>query len=160
MSLDNSLGNSSTQTPIKNNSKRSVKLAMFRGFLCKCPSCGKGSVFDGLLKVSSACKICNEDLSHEKADDFPAYLNVLIVGHIIVGFAMTMMKYKYFDVWTITFLTAFICIVVSLLLMRPLKGLVVGSQWALGMHGFENKQAEQPGLESWLGTCINCGSFD
>lgn len=134
--------------PLENNgqhSVRSVKNAMFRGFMCKCPSCGKGDIFNGLTSIKQACEVCNEDLSHQMADDFPAYLNVLIVGHVIVGFAMAMMKYDFFDIWTITFLTLLVCIVVSLALMRPLKGLVVGSQWALGMHGFEKgkKQAEQ-----------------
>lgn len=130
-----------TDTPLspskEGSTNRSVKLAMFRGFLCKCPSCGEGGIYDGLLTVKPACNVCDEDLSHEKADDFPAYLNVLIVGHIVVGFAMAMIKYNYFDIWTITFLTAFICVLVSLALMRPIKGLVIGSQWALGMHGFE-----------------------
>lgn len=118
-------------------SGRSLKGAMLRGFMCKCPSCGKAGLFDGLVSVKKQCEACDEDLSHEMADDFPAYLNVLIVGHVLIGFAMGMMKYNFFDIWTTTFLTIIVCAVVSLGLMRPLKGLVVGSQWALGMHGFE-----------------------
>lgn len=143
--LEDNPSDNAIQQPIKRPAVRSVKSAMFRGFLCKCPSCGKGSIYNGLLSIRAVCEVCAEDLSHQKADDFPAYLNVLIVGHIVVGFAMAMMRYKFFDIWTITFLTAFVCIVTSIVMMRPLKGLVVGSQWALGMHGFEDgkKQAEQ-----------------
>lgn len=133
------------KTSQEDETPRSLKRAMLRGFMCKCPSCGKGNLFDGLVLVKQQCEVCDEDLSHEMADDFPAYLNVLIVGHIIVGLAMGMLKYELFDIWTITLLTILASIVVSLALMRPLKGLVVGSQWALGMHGFETgkKLAEQ-----------------
>ena len=35
------------------------------------------------LKVRDTCPVCREDLSHQRADDGPAYLTILIVGHIM-----------------------------------------------------------------------------
>lgn len=122
--------------------KRPLKQALLRGITCKCPSCGKASIFDGPLSVKQSCEVCGEDLSHHQADDLPAYLNIFIVGHIVIGFSMVMMRYKYFDLWTTTFLTAAMCILAGLALMRPLKGMVVASQWALGMHGFGENSNE------------------
>lgn len=122
--------------------KRPIKQALLRGITCKCPACGKASIFDGPLSVKQLCEVCGENLSHHQADDLPAYLNIFIVGHVVIGFSMAMMRYKYFDLWTTTFLTAAMCIIVGLALMRPLKGMVVASQWALGMHGFDKNSSK------------------
>ena len=49
---------------------------------------------------------------------------------------LVVMTYKLMDMWTTTFVTMAVCVISALLLMRPLKGMVVGLQWALRMHGF------------------------
>ncbi|MFK7903390.1 MAG: DUF983 domain-containing protein [Nitratireductor sp.] len=121
---------------------RNLTSAMTRGFFCKCPSCGKTSIFEKSLKVKLNCEVCNEDFSHHRADDLPAYLNVFVVGHIVVAVAMILMRYELVGMWTTTVLTAVAALVASLVLMRPLKGMVVGNQWALGMHGFEKGKQE------------------
>src|ERR1700760_546675 len=56
-----------------------------RGFLGKCPACGKGNMFRKFLKVADQCPACGEELYHHRADDFPAYLVIVIVGHIVVA---------------------------------------------------------------------------
>ena len=63
--------------------EREVKPAMFRGWKRRCPNCGKGPIMKSYLKVRDACLVCNEDLHHHRADDGPAYLTILIVGHIM-----------------------------------------------------------------------------
>jgi uncharacterized protein (DUF983 family) len=57
---------------------------MWRGFLGKCSSCGKGSLFGRFLKVTDQCERCGEDFHHQRADDLPAYLVIIVVGHSIV----------------------------------------------------------------------------
>src|SRR5688500_12427259 len=59
-------------------------LAIRRGLGCACPACGQGRMFRGLLKVNDHYPSCNEALHHHRADDFPAYLNIVLVGHIVV----------------------------------------------------------------------------
>ena len=56
---------------------------MWRGFRCRCPKCGKGHLFGKYLKVADHCEECGEEF-HHRADDFPAYLVIIVVGHIIV----------------------------------------------------------------------------
>ncbi|MEM9332092.1 MAG: DUF983 domain-containing protein [Pseudomonadota bacterium] len=88
------------------------------------------------LKVKDCCQNCGEELHHHRADDLPAYLNIFIVGHIVVAATMVVMDMKILSLWPLVTLSAVSAVLLALLLMRPLKGMVVGVQWALRMHGF------------------------
>ncbi len=63
--------------------KRNAWLAIRRGFSGHCPSCGKGALYSKYLKVNDRCAVCNTELFHQRADDAPPYLTILVVGHII-----------------------------------------------------------------------------
>ena len=63
---------------------RPVAPAMWRGFLGRCPQCGEGRLFGSWLKTVHACDHCGQVLDQHRADDFPAYLVIVIVGHIVV----------------------------------------------------------------------------
>lgn len=63
---------------------RSIK----RGLAQRCPSCGKGEIYGRYLKVRPACEACGQDLARYPADDGPAYLTILLIGHLIVGPAL------------------------------------------------------------------------
>ena len=41
--------------------ERPLRTAITRGFLGRCPACGRGQLFRSYLKVVNACKICGED---------------------------------------------------------------------------------------------------
>ena len=62
---------------------RSLREAMTRGFLGRCPACGRGRLFRSYLKVVNACEVCGEPLSGHRADDAPAYITLLIVAHAV-----------------------------------------------------------------------------
>lgn len=115
---------------------RSVLLSMGRGARGACPNCGVGKVFAKGLSTRTHCSHCNEELHHHRADDLPAYLNIFIVGHIVVGLAVILMDMKLLGTWEIVFLACLVALGMAVLLMRPLKGMVLGAQWALRMHGF------------------------
>lgn len=115
---------------------RPLKAALARGARSKCPSCGEGKLFKKQLYIVDNCSECNEELFHHRADDLPAYLNIFLVGHVVIGTMMVVMNYLNMGMWPLTFLTVSIAIVMAFLLMRPLKGIVVGAQWANRMHGF------------------------
>ncbi len=116
--------------------KRPVMPAIKRGLMCKCPSCGGASAFNGYLEIKQTCESCNEELGNHQADDFPPYITIFIVGHIVV--AAMMIVERSIDLSTSVHLTMWIplTIILSLALLRPIKGAVVGMQWALRMHGF------------------------
>ncbi len=116
---------------------RSLREAMTRGFMGRCPSCGRGRLFRSYLKVADACDVCGEPLSGHRADDAPAYLTLLIVAHV-VGAGVLMSDETWPNsslVWVAGF-WLLVTLVASVLLLPRIKGAIVGQQWALGMHGF------------------------
>ena len=67
-----------------NQQDRSVRDAIIKGVKCRCPNCGEGKMFRKWLKVTPKCDHCGEELYHERAQDFPPYITITIVGHIVV----------------------------------------------------------------------------
>lgn len=110
--------------------------SVVRGARGVCPACGEGHIFSRLLTTRPTCEACGEELFHHRADDLPAYLNILATGHVVVGLMMVVMTWEILPIWILTGLTVAIAIAVAVTFMRPLKGMVVAAQWALGMHGF------------------------
>lgn len=115
---------------------RNLKPALLRGMASRCPRCGKGKMFGGWLKVAAECDHCGEVLGHARADDFPPYISITIVGHIIVAAIMHFEMSQPLSpmMYMVTMLPA--AVFLTLLMMQPVKGLVVGLQWAMGMYGF------------------------
>ncbi len=56
-----------------------------RGLAHRCPHCGKGALFGRYLKVRPACEACGHELAIYPADDGPAYLTILLVGHLVIA---------------------------------------------------------------------------
>jgi uncharacterized protein (DUF983 family) len=110
--------------------------AVRRGLLRRCPNCGEGHLFDGYLKVTDICAACGEVLKHHRADDGPAYLTILIVGHLL-AFVMhfVWVQFRPEPLVFASVLTVF-AVGLSLWLLPRFKGGIVGYQWAHRMHGF------------------------
>ena len=119
------------QAPKPAPGKRPLDKAILR-----CPECGTGALFDGFLRVRPTCRVCGEDFSHHRADDLPPYLTIIIVGHLVVAGVLMTERAWHPSLWLQAAIWLPATLVLSLLLVRPLKGAVVGLQWALGMHGF------------------------
>lgn len=115
---------------------RNTGTAMLRGARHRCPSCGQGNLFARYLKVRAHCTECNEALHHHRADDAPPYFTILIVGHIAVGGVLAMEQAMKPSAWTHAAIWLPFVIISSLLLLPRIKGILVGLQWALRMHGF------------------------
>lgn len=116
--------------------QRPLYEAMRRGFFGKCPHCGEGKLFRSFLKTVDHCHACGEEMSHHRADDLPAYLVIFIVGHVVVGAFMGVEAMTNWGLWAHLALWVPVTIVMSLALIGPIKGSVVGLQWAYYMHGF------------------------
>lgn len=129
-----------TNAPATGAEKRDIVQAMKRGLFCRCPACGEGRLFRSFLKSVDHCAVCNEDYSHHRADDLPAYLTIVLVGHIVVGgfmftdLAYPMSNWAHLAIWTP------LTLILALLLIQPIKGAVIGLQWAARMHGFGGQE--------------------
>tara|TARA_B100000780_G_scaffold120062_1_gene84143 strand:- start:368 stop:610 length:243 start_codon:yes stop_codon:yes gene_type:complete len=80
--------------------------------------------------------VCHQELHHHKADDGPAYLTILIVGHLMAP--LLHMAFVTFRPEPLVLFTVFAvgCVALSLYLLPRLKGAIVAIQWARSMHGF------------------------
>jgi uncharacterized protein (DUF983 family) len=122
--------------------ERPIKADLLNGFLGRCPHCGKGHIFRAFLKVADNCDVCGEEFFHHQADDFPAYLVIVVVGHLIVGLVLWAESANAFGPWTEVAIFVPLAALLSIVLLQPTKGAVVALQWRMGMHGFKKRLAQ------------------
>ncbi|SMX29463.1 hypothetical protein TRP8649_03597 [Pelagimonas phthalicica] len=126
---------SDVQNQMIEDETRDVKRAIWRGLRLRCPNCGEGKLLHSYLKVNESCDCCGLELKRAKADDGPAYMTILIVGHIL-GFGM----HFAFVAWrpeplTMVMIGLALTISSSLIMLPRMKGLIIGFQWAKRMYG-------------------------
>ena len=131
--------------------------AMKRGFFSRCPHCGQGRMFRAFLKVADKCPTCGEALHHHQADDFPAYVVIVVVGHILVPLVLLVETQLAPPFWVGMTLWPAAVVVLTLALIQPVKGAIVGMQWALGMHGFDQAKKDRDALRGELAEVTNSG---
>lgn len=118
------------------DAERALGPALRRGWRKRCPSCGSGPLMSGYLKVRDTCPVCGEPLYHQRADDGPAYLTILIVGHIMAPMILWAFVTFRPDPLVLASMFSVGTVALSLYLLPRLKGAMVGLQWAKRMHGF------------------------
>ena len=111
--------------------------AVFRGARARCPKCGQGRLFRAYLKPVDECTECHVSLKHVRADDGPAWLTILVVGHIVVGLALSLEVYSPMPVAiSVAMFTALALAMIAWFL--PLaKGMFVGAIWAMDATGID-----------------------
>jgi len=122
--------------------KRDLWSSLKRGFRGRCPRCGEGKLFRAFLKAADHCSVCGLDFALHRADDLPAYLVIVIVGHIVVPTALLIETDYSPPVGLQLAVYLPLTMLMSLALLQPVKGAVVGLQWALRMHGFDDNAPE------------------
>ena len=116
---------------------RHLMRAMWRGFRGCCPNCGRGKLFRAFLKVVDRCEVCGSELFHQRADDAPPYFVILITGHIVVPLALIVETELGPPLWVHAVIWGPLTLALALALLQPVKGAIVGWQWATYMHGFD-----------------------
>jgi uncharacterized protein (DUF983 family) len=120
----------------RTDADRRLGPALRLGWRRRCPACGTGPMLRGYLKVRDACPVCGEALHHHRADDGPAYLTILVVGHLMAPallFAFTEFRP---DPLVLASLFSVATVALSLALLPRFKGAIVAYQWSRRMHGF------------------------
>ncbi|QCO56359.1 DUF983 domain-containing protein [Pseudorhodobacter turbinis] len=118
---------------------RPVGQALRRGWRCRCPNCGKGAMLQGYLTVRDSCPSCHEELSHHRADDGPAYLTILIVGHLLAPLILWAFVTYRPEPLVLASIFSLGTVALSLFLLPRMKCMVVAMQWSRRMHGFANR---------------------
>ena len=110
-----------------------VWTAIGRGLLCRCPACARTRLFRGYLRVVDRCAHCGAPLGSARADDAPPYFTILVVGHVIVLGMLTLERAAAPPLWMHAAIWLPLTVVLSLLLLRPIKGGTVGLMLKLGL---------------------------
>jgi uncharacterized protein (DUF983 family) len=108
--------------------------AISTGLAGRCPRCGDGRMFQGFLKVARRCDNCGLDFGFADSGDGPAVFVTLIAGFLVLGFALAVDIAYEPPIWVYIVIFMPLTILVCLGLLRPLKGLLIASQ-------FKNKAA-------------------
>lgn len=133
---------SPVRQPLSKSLPTSVWQAVWRGARNQCPSCARPKLFVRYLKPMQTCLNCSQDWTHHQADDFPAYLSILITGHLLAPIIIALVN-SGLPGWAVV--TAILLAAVALLasLLQPAKGAVIAIQWWLGLHGFESPENKE-----------------
>ncbi len=102
---------------------------------CRCPRCGEGPLFQGLLAVRPVCRVCGLDLSQADTGDGAASFIILILGSLMVGLAFWVEFRFNPPLWVHIVLWPSLIIPLSIALMRPIKAALVFQQ-------FKNRSSE------------------
>ena len=96
---------------------------------CRCPRCGRGRLYAGLLNVRGACEVCGLDLSGQDAGDGPAVFVIFFLGLIVVGLA-ALVEIKFSPpIWLHLVLWTPFIIVGAIAMLRPLKAGLIAMQY-------------------------------
>lgn len=110
---------------------------LMRGFIRRCPQCGKGRLFDGYLKLAPSCSQCGTPFGAIRADDAPPYFTIVIVGHMVVPVVLYMEREVVPPLWVSMSLGLLLTAALVGLLLPRVKGATAGLMWRLGLKGDE-----------------------
>jgi uncharacterized protein (DUF983 family) len=103
--------------------------ATVTGMRGRCPRCGEGRLFSGLLGIAPRCQACGLDYSFTDAGDGPAVFVIMIVGFIVVGLALYVEFTFGPPFWVHALLWVPLILALSIGLLRPLKGFLIAQQY-------------------------------
>ncbi|MCJ1962001.1 MULTISPECIES: DUF983 domain-containing protein [Novosphingobium] len=102
----------------------------------RCPRCGEAHLFRKWLKPNESCASCGVDLTHQRADDFPAYIAMIVTGHLMAPIVIALSKDFALEPLAIFLIVIPLALAMMLGMLQPVKGAVIAAQWWFGLHGF------------------------
>ena len=113
---------------------RKLGQALVRGFIGRCPACGRGHVLQGYLSPRLRCELCGENLSRYQSADFAPYLVTFAIG--LTFTPLILVSTMIWDVpealaMSVGLSAALAC---ALTLLPRMKGAAIGLLWALDVR--------------------------
>jgi uncharacterized protein (DUF983 family) len=115
---------------------RPLRPALSHALRGHCPACGIGRLFTRFLKVAPACAHCGLRLDRHQADDFPAYIVILLLGHILVPLMIEVNAALAIPLGWQAALWPTLAVLLATAMIQPVKGAVIAFQWSRRMAGF------------------------
>lgn len=115
---------------------RPLRPALMLALRGHCPACGEGRMFARFLKPSPACWSCGQGWDQSRADDFPAYIVILLLGHILVPLMIEVNSALAIPLGVQALLWPGLAILLAVAMIQPAKAAVIAFQWSRRMDGF------------------------
>ncbi|HTI80034.1 MAG TPA: DUF983 domain-containing protein [Acetobacteraceae bacterium] len=96
---------------------------------CRCPRCGKGKLYRGLLEIRDRCDVCGLDLRKNDAGDGAAAGVTLVLGAIVVALAFWVEFRFEPPFWVHVVLWPLITVLGAIWLTRVAKAALVAMQF-------------------------------
>lgn len=109
---------------------RPLGRAIARGFIGRCPACGRGAVIRGYISPVGACGSCGENLARYQSADFAPYIVTFLIGLVFTPLTFVLSLNEALGDWALYVTVAFALLAAILLLPRT-KGAAIGLLWAL-----------------------------
>lgn len=122
-------------------------VAALRGVRNRCPRCNEAKFFPRFLKPVPHCPHCGQDWRHQSADDFPAYVSILLTGHLMAPLIITMVKDTGLSMSALVAIILPLAMILMIGLLQPAKGAIIAVQWWFGMHGFKRERIASTEIE-------------
>ena len=116
-------------TEIKHPLARSIG----RGAKHRCPACGDGRLYGRFLKVEPSCEACGHELALYPADDGPAYLTILLIGHLVIAPLLLFPIVWESSAWISIPVLLTALALIALAALPRIKGGWIGLMYALGV---------------------------
>ena len=101
--------------------ERPAVSTLWAALLCRCPGCGEGKLYDGLVSIVPRCQACGLDLHAHDAGDGPIVFVVFLLGAIVVALAV-IVEFRFAPpLWVHAVLWTPIVLIGAIALLRPLK---------------------------------------
>ena len=99
------------------------------GLRCKCPRCGKGSLYKGFLTIADKCPSCGLDFSFADAGDGATWF-VMVISSTLTLATVLWVEFTYQPAYWVHALIAIpLAIGLPVLLLRPAKAFLVNQQY-------------------------------
>jgi len=104
--------------------------------LFKCPRCGQGKLYRGLLTIVEQCSECGLPLAQHEQGDGPAFFAILLIGALTaIGAAIVEIKYEP-PFWLHAAIWIPFIVIGTLLSLRVLKAALIVVQYRVKGEDF------------------------
>ncbi len=109
------------------------------GLGCRCPRCGRGRLYDGLLRVADRCDVCDLDLSPHDSGDGPAVFVILLLGALVMPFVFMLESMIRPPIWVHALIWPPVVVVLSIAMLRPAKAILVAVHYKNLRHEYHDE---------------------
>jgi uncharacterized protein (DUF983 family) len=96
---------------------------------CRCPRCGQGKLFTGVLTLRPACPVCGLNLTQADTGDAGAVGVIMVLGAIVIVLAFWV-EFRFSPpLWVHAILWPVVTIPLAILITRPVKAALVAAQF-------------------------------